>query len=405
MVKETALESSGVTLLSLASRQIWPHILAVAHLKPSRLILLHSDDGDESKRPAQRLKKFFDDRSQIIGRGSTRLQRIPHDDFSAVERGLGELEKHLMTGADCTLNFTGGNKLMATAAFRWATAHRVRSFYLERGNLLTWFEPSDHGLATRREKLDGRITNSLDPVALLRCQLLASEVEREGEKLTLSESGKALSESDFQTRLRSGSINELMDKVGYADRENKKGDTLELVTAAALLKLGVAEVRRSLRLKVNTPSGISSRLPHAEIDLLFNWNGRLWLVDCKDRISEEKLVQQLRRELRISLSGNAAELLLRIEDELKISQTKVLKEDLIAINDIGGLLGQVVCVRKRPLPDEAHAYARRNRIEVIQKEEVFEGFRRLLYPERPPSSDQIAKLEGMYSRSADRRTR
>lgn len=398
MAKEPA-SKSGLILLSLASRQIWPHILAVTHLRPSMLILLHSDDSDESRRPAQRLKKFFDERSRIISRGSTRLERIAHDDFSAVERRIGEFRERLpVRDDDCALNFTGGNKLMAAAAFRWAAAHRVRSFYLERGNRLTWFEPSDHGLATRSEILDGAIANSLDPVALLRCQLLASEVEREGERLELSESGAALSEEDFQARIRNGAIDGLMAKTGYGDRESKKGDTLERAIAATLLKLGVVEVRRSLRLKVNTPGGVSSRLPHAEIDLLFNWNGRLWLVDCKDRVPEEDLVQRLRGTLRKPLSDSAEELLRRIGDEMTISQTKVLKEDLIAISDIGGLLGQVVCVRRHPLPDEAHAYARRNRIEVVLKEEIFEGFRRLLHPERPASSDQLAALERRYTR-------
>lgn len=399
MAKESD-SSPGLTLLSLASRQVWPHILAVRHLRPSRLILLHSDDADESKRPAQRLKKFFDERSQIIGRGSTRLERIAHDDFSAVERRLGEIRGSLSISDDeCALNFTGGNKLMATAAFRWAAAHRTRAFYLERGNRLTWFEPSDHGLVTRSEILDGRIANSLDPVALLRCQLLASEVEREGEKLELSESGIALSEQEFQARIRNGAIDGLMVRTGHGDRESKRGDALELATAATLLKLGVVEVRRSLRLKVNTPSGVSSRLPHAEIDLLFNWNGRLWLADCKDRVPEEDLVQRLRGTLRKPLSDSAEALLRRIGDEMKIGQTKVLKEDLVAISDIGGLLGQVVCVRRHALPDEAYAYARRNRIEVVRKEEIFEGFRRLLHPERPASSDQLAALEKAYSRT------
>jgi len=39
-------------LLSLASKQIWPQVLAVAHLKPERFFLLHSDDLVGSKGPA-----------------------------------------------------------------------------------------------------------------------------------------------------------------------------------------------------------------------------------------------------------------------------------------------------------------------------------------------------------------
>ena len=198
--------------------------------------------------------------------------------------------------------------------------------------------------------------------------------------------------------MRSGSIDGLMDKEGHGDREHKKGDALEQLAGTALLRLGVPAVRRSLRLKVKTPSSVSSRLPHAEIDLLFNWNGRLWLVDCKDRVSEEYLMQQLRKALPGSLSKNANQLLDRIGDEMKIGQTKVLKEDLIAINDMGGLLGQVVCVRKHPLPEEAYACAKRNRIEVVLKKEIFEGFRRLLYPERRPAPSQLAELERRFAK-------
>ena len=395
----------GPTLLSLSSRQVWPHILSVTHLRPSKLILLHSEDVDESRGPARRLKKFFDDRSQIVGQAGTRLESIPHDDFSGVERRLDEIYEALGNHDGCALNFTGGNKLMATAAFRWASARGVRSFYLERGNRLTWFEPSADGLATRSERLCGSITNCLDPVDLLRCQLVASEVERVGQKLSLSGAGQALVEDEFLKRLRNGSINGLVDMEGHGDREGKKGDMLELLAATALLKLGVPAVRRSLRLKVKTQRGVSSRLPHAEMDLLFNWNGRLWLVDCKDRVSEEQLVQRLRRTLPKSLSHDSEELLKRIGDELKIGHTKVLKEDLVAINDMGGLLGQVVCVRKQRLPEEALAYARRNRIELVSKSEIFEGFRRLLYPKRPATERSLDALEKRYMKQPEQRTR
>ena len=50
-----------------------------------------------------------------------------------------------------------------------------------------------------------------------------------------------------------------------------------------------------------------------------------------------------------------------------------------------------------PLPDEAHA--QRNRIEVIRREEIFEGFRRLLHPALPASSDRLTALEKRYSRT------
>ncbi len=407
----TTATESGSVLLSLASRQVWPHILTAAYRKPSRLILLHSDVADESKEPAKRLKEFFDHRSQIIQPGETWLESIPHDDFDAVEKRLDQLIDRLNLDSNCELNFTGGNKLMATAAFFWAAKHRFKSFYLDRGNRVTWFEPSRDGQATWSETLDGHITNSLDPVALLRCQSLTSEVEREGERLTLSRLGEELSGTEFRKRIEAEfgkpinkrSINWLMESTGEGDKGRKEGDFLELVAAAVLLKLGVTEVRRSLRLKVNAPQIISShRPPHQEIDLLFNWNGKLWLVDCKDQISKDNLVKKLRQQLRqnskVKLSLGAEESLGRIRSDLQIGQTKVLKEDLVAINDVGGLLGQVVCVRKSPLPDEVQAYAKRNRIEVVLKNEIFKGFHRLINSAKPESPKAFAALERRFSK-------
>ncbi len=133
-------------LLSLASRQVWPQILAVAHLKPETVVLLHSAERDHSETPATHLRKFFG-RTGLVSPGRAQLERIPHDDFVAVEKYLARIAGRLKAGKDCpdqsewALNFTGGNKLMAMAAFRWALQNGIRSFYLERGNRLTWFNP------------------------------------------------------------------------------------------------------------------------------------------------------------------------------------------------------------------------------------------------------------------------
>src|SRR5437879_2523890 len=151
-----------MTLLSLASRQIWPHVLAVAHLKPQRVFLLHSEDTVESKGPAQRLKRFFDG-SGLVPRGTTQLEPVPHDDFSAIESRFDEIiAEHQLNLSECLVNFTGGNKLMATAVFRRMARRGVRAFYLERGNQITWFEPRDGDMQTSSERLDASITNKLD---------------------------------------------------------------------------------------------------------------------------------------------------------------------------------------------------------------------------------------------------
>ncbi len=175
-------------LLSLASKQIWPQVLSVAHLKPERVFLLHSEEASESKDPAQRLKRFFDGaESRLLPQGATRLESIPHDDFAAIECLLDALpSKQQLILSDWVLNFTGGNKLMATAALRWAARRGVRALYLERGNQITWFEPRDGDMETSSERLDASVTNNLDAAALLSCQFGDEVVQSSGERLTLN---------------------------------------------------------------------------------------------------------------------------------------------------------------------------------------------------------------------------
>jgi len=290
------------------------------------------------------------------------------------------------------MNFTGGNKLMATAAFRWGARH-ARAFYLERRNQLTWFTAPDGKMVTRTEQLDGHLTDQLDPVALLRCQLDSSEIQRQGQALTLNETGRKLAEAEFFKRLQNGNdLRPLFCSLGEPDRDWKDGDALEFATAAALLKLGVRCVQRSLRLKVKASQQVGTRLPHAEIDLLFTWAGRLWLVDCKDRKPAEALADGLERFLHRPLNPAANDLLARIRQELSIGQTKVMKEDLLAVREMGGLLGNVVCVRKAILPEEVLQYAHQNGIAIVHKPNLVERLRSLLHPNQPASFEQLQSL-------------
>ena len=392
------MTGSGPALLSLASRQAWPHILAAARFAPSRLVLLHSEDENESRKPAERLKVFFDGAPSLVGSGGVELAEIPDNDFQAIQSRLDELGSGgAPAGAGRLLNFTGGNKLMATAAFRWAERNRVAAFYLERGARLTLFEPSGEGFATRTENLDGGIADSLDVLALLRCQLSASEVERPGQRLTLTRRGKDLDEDEFRARVErgAGEVRDLLHVEGSADRKAAEGDALEFLTAAVALRHGAAEVRRSLRLKVDSPL---SPNPHQEIDLLFNWGGRLWLVDCKDRVSGSLLVRNLRAALPAPISPQVDRHLKRLADEMKISPVKALKEDLIANLEVGGLRGKIVCVRKDPLPQEAHPYAKLNGIDVVQKTDLFASFRRMMHPGGSATPGDLEDLRRRFAR-------
>jgi hypothetical protein len=392
-----------VNLLSLASRQIWPHVLLVADLKPQRLFLLHSENAAESRTPAQRLKRFFD-QSNLVAKGNTSLVCVSDSDFSTIETQLDELQTNRqLLPSDCVVNFTGGNKLMATAAFRWAAKRGVRALYLERRNQLTWFEPRDGDVLTRNECVDGHLTDALDPLPLLRCQLDASEVDREGQLIHLNSAGQAVPEADFWKKLPSLTAEQIepwLAIIASGNRKQNKGDALELIVAAALLRLGVKHVRRSLRLKVHTASGVSARLAHAELDLLFNFAGKLWLVDCKDRKPVTDLADGLRR---ISQPHTPAdrqqydELFERLRDQLSISDTKVIKEDLLAAREIGGLLGETICVRRAALSPEVREFARRNHVHLIencrQPNALRDSLRSILHPQAPASLDQLAELQ------------
>ncbi len=367
-----------MTLLSLASKQIWPQVLAVAHLKPGRVFLLHSEDAAESRGPAQRLKRFFDD-SGLVPKGGTQLEPIPHDDFSGIEGRFDEIvARHRLNLGECLVNFTGGNKLMATAVFRRVARRGVRAFYLERGNMITWFEPRDGDMLTHGEPLAPGLTNNLDPAALLSCQFGEEGVQFQGERLTLSEKGAKAAPQDLaaklqaETRLDRGAFDfrKWLQIQNPAPREPKEGDNLEYGTACALLRAGVPTVRRSVELSTLP----TSRNAEGELDLVFNWNGRLWVVDCKDRVGGETKIEALRKVL-LSVGGcdrDAESLLKSVADDLKDRDIKILREDLLQIAEVGGLLGYALAVRSARPPQQAVEFAasRHPRVEILLKNDL-----------------------------------
>ncbi|VVM06818.1 hypothetical protein MAMC_01277 [Methylacidimicrobium cyclopophantes] len=389
------------TLVTLASRQIWPQVLAVLRLEPLRLVLLHSEDKAESGDPAQRLKRFFD-ASGLVPKGGTTRQEIPCGDFEGILTRLEGLEVDPQT---TLLHFTGGNKLMAIAAFQWASRRKILSFYLERANRMIWFAPSEEGMQIGEEALDGHIADRLDPLQLLRCQVDASELERNGELLRLNERGTKLSLEEISARCdREEDLRPFL-SIGEreeGDKKDKEGDRLEYNTAVALLKLGVQSVRRSLRLKVKSSPGVSTNKVHEEIDLLFNFDGRLWLVDCKDRRPAEELVSELEKRLKLASFKieQVQTLLQRIQDELSIGQLKTLKLDLLSIQDVGGLLGRTICVRRSVLPEEVREYAKKKGIEVIRSTELVNGLRVLLHAKAPATDGDLSDLRERFTRGS-----
>ncbi|CAB4243094.1 conserved protein of unknown function [Methylacidimicrobium sp. AP8] len=391
---------SDPVLFTLASRQIWPQVLGVLHLRPARLVLLHSADRLESKGPAQRLKRFFD-KNDLLPKGGTTMEEIPYDDFEGILRRLDSLEAD---PARSLLHFTGGNKLMAMAAFRWAIRRAIPCFYWERGNRLTWFFGRGEEVETDSAGVDVGIADALDPLDLLRCQIDASEVERNGELLRLNTQGARIPLEELSARCARGE--DLRGLLSIAersegDRQEKEGNRLEYNAAVVLLRLGVRCVRRSLRLKVKSGTGISTSRPHEEIDLLFNHGGRLWQVDCKDRKPPEQLAEELEARLRrknVLPCPDIASLLERIRSELTIQQVKALKLDLLSVQDSGGLLGRTVCVRRVPMAEEVEQYARQKGIDVVLASELVDGLRALLDPGRSATPGELSDLQRRFAR-------
>ena len=382
-----------LTLLSLASRQIWPQVLSVFNVLPSRLILFHSAEEAESKRPAERLKAFFEAPGSPHPM-SVELRSIPHDRFGGIVDGMaGAAEEHGLDESNCRVNITGGNKLMAIAASEWCRLAGIPFFYLERDLRVFPFVPQGTDLLPQPDfKLNPHLAKDLEPLALLRCQLDAAEITSPGQRLELNERGQAAPENQFQILLKKGFDFRTYLSMDVQEPDSRAGDGLEYATAFALLKLGVPFVQRSVRLIPRAQGG--SGREEGELDLVFNWAGKLWLVDCKDRKDAGSRMDKLRTLIigQIGLTPQIEEHLEKLSSELRERDLKPLKEDLLAISEVAGLLGRVICVRREQLPSQAVEFARSRGLAVILKDYLLRDLRPLLHPDSPASSDQLRAL-------------
>lgn len=387
-------------MLSIASRQVWPHILLTLHFKPRRLILLHSENLRESEGPAKRLRQFWKD-TGFLDADAVRLIRISDSDFGEVERKLDHVQLSESLPLDeCVLNFTGGNKLMATAAFRWAARRGLPAMYLERRFQVTRFEPRDGDMVSSTEMIDAHIADSVDPLHIVRAHLEESSLADDGQAIELSEEARRLPDEKFWRSLPSADmmlLNRWLVIDGTTEPE-KEGDRLELIVAAALLKLGAVVVRRSVRLKAARPLADGAGSPHQEVDLICNYGGRLWVFDCKDREPIEEMAEGLEKMLvkRMRGDGEWKKLWNRIKKQVVVSDTKVIKEDLFATREMAGLLGETVCVRRRAVGEEVQRFARQHGIHLIEDcrrgENLRRGLRRLLEGDEPGDSEHIGQL-------------
>ncbi len=382
-----------MTLLTLVSKQIWPQVIAVALERPAVVVLLHTDDQPQSHRPAARLKEFLESEG-LLTPDNVHLRLIQTTNLEETIESIGAAAEAFELGPDnCRLHLTGGTKLLTMAAVEWCRRTGNPSFYIEahqNGQRVVRFhlEKSDLKQAPLEQVLPD-ITDPLSPLALLKCQLDAEDVTLDGQTLTLSEIGRhrplsALPQLLEQARSRPlekglALLTPLLDLSGPSPK-SRHGDLLELATAFAVLKSGPTRVQRGVVFKSRNRS--NDRNDSGELDLVFNWKGRLWIVDCKDRIAADDRVDRLRSELFSSgnISSNADNLLKDLADELKDKELKTLKEDIAAVADGAGLLGKVLVVRQTQLPAQAEDYARTRKLGVVLANELHTRLSSLLSP-------------------------
>jgi hypothetical protein len=233
-------------------------------------------------------------------------------------------------------------------------------------------------MITRPERLQASVTDTLDPDALLRCQFGGDVVRFAGERLTLNEKGSKIAEAELANKLKAETR---LDRGGFDFRKwlriedlnpglPREGDNLEYGTACALLLSGVPCVRRGIELLTNP----SSTNAEGELDLVFNRRGRLWVVDCKDKAGEQAKTDALQNALLQGgvLNSHTRRLLDSIAEDLRDREIKILREDLLQIAEVGGLLGCALAVRGVRPPKQAFEFAasRHPQVEVLVKDEL-----------------------------------
>jgi hypothetical protein len=94
----------------------------------------------------------------------------------------------------------------------------------------------------------------------------------------------------------------------------------------------------------------------------------------------------------MTLGSRLSEMLSKLEEELRERDLHPLKEDLLAVAEVGGLLGRGVCVRRSPLPLQAAEFARSRNLAIVAKDRLVADLRSVLFPNEPPSLEQLRAL-------------
>ena len=363
--------SDELTLITVASEQVWPNINAILHYRPTHLILLHTADEKRSAKPARRLRSFCIG-NDLVDTGRITLLEIPSDSLGGILGKLAQIQTERdLKGENSIVNLTGGTKYMGVALYTFALfKNSIPCIYFEMERIYMLSKEgkgiTQHPVAT----LPRDLVDHLDPHEIARCQGGDAVIEDPGQLLTLQARWLKPSRdrSHFVDTLENKNFHLVFDK--WEEPEPyEDGFDLEFQVAALLLFEGVQKVRRSFRLRVPHPGGREGSSDQ-EIDLMFNHGGqRLYFVECKDRnVDVYNKLELLRAKALKSPKAKSRSLNTAYEivhQALQTNRTAKFKEDLFHSARLSGLTAKTIWVMRKPPGRHESDFCKLEAIDVI----------------------------------------
>lgn len=359
------------TLITIASEQIWPQIIVIDQLKPKNLIILHSGDQKRSVSPANRLQAFVQRENWC----DAAMQPFDELHTESIQTVIGSLTAQERTH----IHLTGGTKLMSISLLTTAIDRDLPAWYFDGKQLFilapeTGFQPRAVAVGDPFTRID-----AIDPLSLI---LIQEEADLIADAGFLFRASRKLEETGLQS-LASYSHDKLHELLITNDGEHppacqNKGQALELRTATILLKLGVPLLRSGIKTKPQ-PDASSDQ----EIDIVFFLNGRLHLVECKNRKGEQKLVHVIENALAQKYGGKRNippqlfTALKRIDNAANSTKSDAIFSDLYHAQRLGGITGRVIRITASA-SDHEKQIAAANGVTLIESKNLVNDLAQLL---------------------------
>lgn len=360
-------------LITIASEQVWPQIVPVYHLINKdktifdKIIIVHSHNTARSEEPAKRLETFIKEHKLSK---EIYLQQVEEEtDFSEPLNNL--VSKLDITAADddVYVNLTCGTKIMSIILSTWGTQKGYTLFYTYNGSKLQLYKRTSNNILDNvgTEDIDVSITNDIDPIEIVTLQCGEDYIDDVGNFY-----------EDYNTmKKKMGSPKQYTDGIHLEE---------EIVNYFINSKI---KYRHSVRLKSSKAS-----VPHEEIDVLLNFNGSLWVIECKMK----KIIQDWGNCIRSCLKEdynniqpeNIKNLIKKIEKEIGTNLAMQYKADIFSAKKISGINAKVLWITTHKIPDHIKSFCDDEDIKYLEKIS-FDGYNNYLSKESKKELDKIFK--------------